>query len=167
MSTERAVEEKQKSKGVRILQRGTFQEHKMRSEAPLACLAPAIHHAYKHTRSQHEQLWGVRVCAHKRGSFSVKRDDLLTLQSFTAWSWLPNTFLAFYWKDHSWLAYTPKQFRNKAYSHKETNCKDVWTNGALTTHSPLRHMPLTMFVNIYLKSMRNREQNTYNALEHL
>ena len=96
MSTERAVEEKQKSKGVRILQRGTFQEHKMRSEAPLACLAPAIHHADKHTRSQHEQLWGVRVCAHKRGSFSVKRDDLLTLQSFTAWSWLPNTFLAFY-----------------------------------------------------------------------
>ena len=94
MGTERAEEEKQKSKGVRILQRGTFQEHKMRSEAPLACLAPAIHHAYKHTRSQHEQLWGVRVCANKCGSFSVKRYDLLTMQSFTAW--LPNTFLAFY-----------------------------------------------------------------------
>ena len=29
---------------------------------------------------------------------------------------------------------------NRAYSHKETNCKDVWTNGALKTHSPLRRM---------------------------
>ena len=41
-------------------------------------------------------------------------------------------YLTFYWKGHSWLAkrwYTPKPFRNKAYSHKQTNCKDVWTNG--------------------------------------
>ena len=75
-------------------------------------------------------ILGVRVCAYKCGSVSVKRDDLLTLQSFTAW--LPNTFLTFYWKGHSWLAkrwHTPKPFRNKAYSHKQTNCKDVWTNG--------------------------------------
>ena len=73
MSTERAVEGEQKSKGFRIHQRGTFKEQKMRSDA---CFAPAIQNAYKHKRSQHEQLWGVRVCAYKCGSFSVKRDDL-------------------------------------------------------------------------------------------
>ena len=46
MSTERAVKEKRKSKGVRIHQRGTFQEQKVRSDA---CFAPAIHNAHKHT----------------------------------------------------------------------------------------------------------------------
>ena len=40
------LEEKQKSKGFRIHQRGTFQEQKVRSDA---CFAPAIHSAYKHT----------------------------------------------------------------------------------------------------------------------
>ena len=56
---------------------------------------------------------------------------------------------------------------NRAHSHKETNCKDVWTNGALKTHKPSSPHAPTVFVNIYLKSMRNREQNAYNALEHL
>ena len=81
MGTERAIEGEQKSKGFRIHQRGAFQEQKARSDA---CFAPAIHNAYKHTdRNIHELILGVRVCAYKCGSVSVKRDDLLTLQSFT------------------------------------------------------------------------------------
>ena len=75
MSTERAEEEKQKSKGVRIHQRGTFPEQKVRSDA---CFVHALHNAYIQTHgSSHELILGVRVCKHKCGSVSVKRDDLL------------------------------------------------------------------------------------------
>ena len=80
-------------------------------------------------------------------------------------------YSTFYWKDHNWLSkrwYTPKQFRNKAYSHKETKCKDFLTHGAQITQKPCcSSHAWTMFVNIYLKSMRNRFQTTHNALVHL
>ena len=43
IGTERAIKEIPKSKGFRIFERGTFQEHEMRSEASLACFDPEIH----------------------------------------------------------------------------------------------------------------------------
>ena len=119
-------------------------------------------HTNKQKRSQHEQLWGVIVCKNKWGSVSVRRDDLLTLQSFTPWSLFPNTYLTFNWKDHSWLAYTPKQFRNKAYSHKETKCKDLWDEWGPDNSEVLFIAYLDDVCKKLMKSMRNRSQTTHS-----
>ena len=58
---------------------------------------------------------GVTVCRHKCSSFSVRRNDLLTLQSFTPWSLFPNTYLAFLLKG--------TQLVSKAVIHAKTVSK--------------------------------------------
>jgi len=72
---------------------------------------PRVHACIQHARSSHEQISGVTICKAKCGSFTVRRDHLLNLQSFT--TWLPNTYLAFYWR------HWPQLF-SKATIHAKT-----------------------------------------------
>ena len=140
MGTEKViVDETTKSKGFRIherYERGTLKNHELRSDA---CFTPRVH-ACIHTRAI---LTWTNI-----GSYSMLRLNAAVLvpdaMIYSPWNPFRHgqhvlyTYLAFYWNDHSWLTkrrYTPKPFPNKAYSHKETNCKGLWTQGKLLDNS--------------------------------